>query len=136
MVTDSYSILARWRKYFSQQLNIHGVNDVTQTEIHTAAPLMPEPRACEDELAIEKLKSHKSPGIDQIEAELIKAGVEQTDMRSINLLFLFGIRKNCLRRGRSQSLYLSIRRVINQIVLIIGAYHFCQLDTKFYRTSC
>ena len=26
------------------------------------------------ELAIEKLKSHKSPGIDQIPAELIKAG--------------------------------------------------------------
>ena len=28
----------------------------------------------EIELAIEKLKSHKSPGIDQIPAELIKAG--------------------------------------------------------------
>ena len=30
--------------------------------------------AFEVELAIEKLKSHKSPGIDQIPAELIKAG--------------------------------------------------------------
>ena len=28
----------------------------------------------EVELAIDKLKSHKSPGIDQIPAELIKAG--------------------------------------------------------------
>ena len=36
---------------------------------------MPEPSAFEVELAIEKLKSHKSPGIDQIPAELIKAGV-------------------------------------------------------------
>ena len=35
---------------------------------------MPEPRAFEDELAIENLKSHKSPGVDQIPAELIKAG--------------------------------------------------------------
>ena len=35
---------------------------------------MPEPSAWEVELAIEKLKSHKSPGIDQIPAELIKAG--------------------------------------------------------------
>ena len=34
---------------------------------------MPEPSAIEFELAIEKLKSHKSPGIDQIPAELIKA---------------------------------------------------------------
>ena len=34
---------------------------------------MPEPSAFEVELAIENLKSHKSPGIDQIPAELIKA---------------------------------------------------------------
>ena len=36
---------------------------------------MPEPSDFKVELAIEKLKSHKSPGIDQIPAELIKAGV-------------------------------------------------------------
>ena len=35
---------------------------------------MPEPSALKVELAIEKLKSHKSPGIDQIPAELIKGG--------------------------------------------------------------
>ena len=55
-------------------MNIHEVNDVRQTEIHTAEPLVPEPSASEVELAIEKLKSHKSPGVDQIPAELIKAG--------------------------------------------------------------
>ena len=47
---------------------------VRQAEIHTAEPLVPEPSALEVELAIEKIKSHKSPGIDQIPAELIKAG--------------------------------------------------------------
>ena len=36
---------------------------------------MPEPSAFEVELAIEKIKSHKSPGTDQIPSELIKAGV-------------------------------------------------------------
>ena len=51
-----------------------GVNDVRQAEIHKAEPLVPEPSVCEVELAIEKLKSYKSPGIDQIPAELIKAG--------------------------------------------------------------
>jgi hypothetical protein len=35
---------------------------------------VPEPTASEVEIAIEKLKRHKSPGIDQIPAELIKAG--------------------------------------------------------------
>jgi len=45
-----------------------------KVEIHTAEPLVPEPSAFEVELAIEKLKSHRSPGINQIPAELIKAG--------------------------------------------------------------
>jgi len=36
---------------------------------------VPEPSAFEVQLAIEKLKSHKSQGIDQIPAELINAGV-------------------------------------------------------------
>jgi len=74
MVADSLSILARWRKHFSQLLNIHGVNDVRQARLLTAEPLVPEPSAFEFLLAIEKLKSHKSPGIDQIPAELFKAG--------------------------------------------------------------
>ena len=74
MVADFHSILARWSNHISQMLNVHGFNDVRQSEIHTAEPLIPEPRASEVELAIEKLKSHKSPGIDQIPAELIKAG--------------------------------------------------------------
>ena len=55
------------------ECTVHGVNDVRQAEIHTAEPLVPEPSAFEVGLAIQKLKSHKSPGIDQIPAELIKA---------------------------------------------------------------
>jgi len=74
LVADSHSILARWRKHFSQLWNVHGVNDVRQTEIHTAEPLVPEPSVFEFELAIENLKSHKSPGMDQIPAEFIQAG--------------------------------------------------------------
>jgi len=37
-------------------LNVYGVNDVRQAEMHTAEQLLPEPRAFEVELAIEKLK--------------------------------------------------------------------------------
>jgi hypothetical protein len=37
-------------------LNVHGVSDVRQAEIHTAELLVPEPSALEVELAIEKLK--------------------------------------------------------------------------------
>ena len=101
MVADSHSILVKWRNYFSQLLNVHGVNGVKQTEMHTAEPLV--------ELAIEKLKTHKSPGNDKI-----PAGVRQFTMRFINLLFPFGIRRNCLRSGRSRLKNLSTRRAIKQ----------------------
>jgi hypothetical protein len=74
LVADSHSILARWRNHFFQLLNVHGVNDVRQTERHKAEPLVPEPSDSEFEMAIENLKRHKSPGIDQIPAEHIKAG--------------------------------------------------------------
>ena len=47
---------------------------VNQTEINTAEPLVPKPVASKIELAIEKLKIHKSPGTYQIPAKLIKAG--------------------------------------------------------------
>jgi len=50
------------------------LNDVSQTEIHTAEPLFPEPSAFEVEMAIDKRKRHKSLGIYQIPAALIKAG--------------------------------------------------------------
>jgi len=73
-LADSHSIMARWRNYFSQLLNVHEVKDIRQAEIHTVEPLVPGPSAFEVELAIEKIKNHKSPGIDQIPAELIKTG--------------------------------------------------------------
>jgi hypothetical protein len=60
--------LARWKNNFSKLLNTHGANDVRQTEIHT----VPERSAFKFEMAIEKLKVHKSPGIYQIPAEFIQ----------------------------------------------------------------
>ena len=60
-----------WSNYFSPLLNVHGVNDVRLTEIHTTEPLVPEPSASNVELAIERLKSKKSPCIDRDPAELI-----------------------------------------------------------------
>jgi hypothetical protein len=74
LLADSHSILNRWKNYFCQLLSVSGVNDVRQTEIHTAEPLVPEPSSSEVEIAIENLKRYKSPGIYQIPAELIQAG--------------------------------------------------------------
>jgi len=74
LVADPHSIMARWRNYFSQLLSVHEDNGVREAKIHTVEPLVPEPSAFEVELATRKLKNHKSPCIDQIPAELIKAG--------------------------------------------------------------
>jgi hypothetical protein len=51
-----------------------GGSGVRETEIHTAEPLVPEPSASEFEMAIEKLKTNKSPRTDHFPAELMKAG--------------------------------------------------------------
>jgi len=50
-------------------LNIHGFNDVRQTEIQTAEPLGPESIAFEVEKANEKLKRHTLQDTDQHPAE-------------------------------------------------------------------
>jgi len=101
LVADSHGIVSRWRNYFSQLFNVHGVKDVGRAEMHTAEPLVPEPSASEVELAIDKLKSHKSPGVDQILAELIKAG-GRTICLEIHKL-LFGGRRNYQKIGRTRS---------------------------------
>jgi hypothetical protein len=74
LLADSHSILAKWRNHFYQLLHVHGASNVRQTEIRTAEPIVPELSAFEVELAIGKLKSHKSSVIDPIPAELMKAG--------------------------------------------------------------
>jgi hypothetical protein len=53
---------------------VHNVSDVRQTEVHTAEPLVLGRSRLEVEIAIAKLKKYKSPGSDQIPAELIQAG--------------------------------------------------------------
>jgi hypothetical protein len=73
LIADPQNVLNRWKNFFNQVLNVHGVHDVRQMDIHTAEPLVQEPSLVEVKTAFQKLKSYKSPGTDQIPAELIKA---------------------------------------------------------------
>jgi len=109
LVADSHSIVVRWRNYFSQVFNVHGVKDVGRAEIYTAELLVPEPSTVEVELAIDKLKSHKSPGINQILAELIKAG-SRTICLEINKLISSIWEKEKLPEERKESVSIPIHK--------------------------
>ena len=86
--------------------------------------------------AIDKLKSHKSQGIDEIPAELIKAG-GGTICFEIHKLITSIWKKEKLPEEWKESIIVPIhKKGIQQIVIIIGAFHFCQPLTKFYPTSC
>jgi hypothetical protein len=76
LLADSHNVLNRWKNCFSQLLNVHRVADVRQIEIYTAELLVHNPSPFEVEIVIAKLKRYKSPGSDQILAELIQAGNE------------------------------------------------------------
>jgi hypothetical protein len=69
-------------------LNVHGAGGIRQTEIHTAEPFVQEPSASEFEVAVGKLNRYKSPGVDQIPAELIQAGGETLRSEIHNLIKL------------------------------------------------
>jgi hypothetical protein len=94
--------------------------------------LASDPRPFEVEIAIARLKNCRLPCSDQIPSELIQAGDETLDLRSINSLILFGIRKNSLISGRILLLYQFTRRMIKLTLVIIVGYHCYQSHTKLY----
>jgi hypothetical protein len=64
------------KKSFNHVVNVHGVHDVRQMDIHMTEPLVPEPSLAEEEIAIGKLINYKSLGTGHIPAELIKQGMK------------------------------------------------------------
>jgi hypothetical protein len=117
LIVDIHRILARWRNHFYQLLNVHGVNDVMQTKIHTAEPLVPEPSASD---------------IDQIPAELFKAG-GRTIWSEIHKIINSTWNKEEMPKQRKESITPPIYKKGDKTT--IKAYHFCQQHTKFYATS-
>jgi hypothetical protein len=102
-------------------MSVHGASYVRRTEIQTAEPLVPEPSAFEIEVAIEK----QSPGIEQIPAEFIKAGVRTIRCECHKLINSSWNKKELPEWKQSIIvLYLSVRRGIKQTVVIIEAFHF------------
>jgi hypothetical protein len=105
------------------------VGDVRQTEMHTAKPFVPEV-----EVAIGKFKSYKSSNVDQIPAELIQIR-GKTLCLEIHILIRLIWNKEELPHQRKESTVIPIHKSIKELtIVIIKAYHCCQLHTKFYPT--
>jgi len=135
LVCRSPQYFGRRRNHFSQMLNVNVINGVRRTEIHATEPLVPEPNAIEFEMAIEKLKRHRLPGIDQILAELIKVG-GRTIRREVHKLINSIWNKDKLPEEWKESIIVPINKKRDTTdLIIIEACHFCQLCTKFYSTS-
>jgi hypothetical protein len=56
------------RNYFCQLLTVYSLNDIWQTEIHTAEHLTPEPGSLDLNTSVETFKKCTSPRIGQIPA--------------------------------------------------------------------
>jgi hypothetical protein len=99
--------------------------------MHADKLIVPEPSPFGIEIAIAKLKKHKSPGSDQIPVEMILASDDKLLSEIVNLLIPLGIRKNCLISARSVLFYEFARRAMKLTVLNIEEYHYYQILTKF-----
>jgi hypothetical protein len=107
-----------------------------QIEVHTAEPLVPGPSRLEVEIAVAKMKKYKSPGSDQIPAELIQAGGEIL-LSAIHKLINSVWNKEELSDQWKESITVQIhkKKVIKLTVIITVGYHCYQLHTKLYRIS-
>jgi hypothetical protein len=70
-MSDEYSDLLA--DCSAQILNVFIITDVRQIAIHASEPLLPGRSLSEAEIAFAKLNKYKSPGSDQIPAELTHA---------------------------------------------------------------
>jgi len=82
-------------------LNVHGIKDVMQTDLHTSEPL--EPRT---DSATEISENIQAPGIGQIPGEVMIVSSKA------HILILFVARKNCLSSGKSIIVPICMRKVI------------------------
>jgi hypothetical protein len=98
-----------------------------------AEPPVPGTSHLEVEIAIGEFKKYKSPGSDQIPAELIQVGGEILLSAIHNLINSVWNMGELSISGRSILLYQFTKRVTKLTVLIILGYHCYQLHTKYYK---
>jgi len=131
LVTDSHSVLARWRSHSSQLLNDRGVNDDRQTEIHTAEPLVHEPSSFEIEVAIERPIRQNTPRIDQIPAQFIEPGGRVIPSEMHELLNSIWNLEDLPEEWKESIIIPIYKKGRRKNVVIIQAYHSANYVQNF-----
>jgi hypothetical protein len=98
--------------------------------MHKAEPLVPKPNAFEFEMAAENLRRHKLPNIDQIQAEFITARGRTIHSEIHKVVHSIWDKKGLSTRWK-ESMYLLIRRVTKQTIVITEAYKFVYYTQNF-----
>jgi hypothetical protein len=100
LIYDIKAILDRWKEYFSELLNIE--SNFEKEEIIVIPPnedcQLNDPTYNEVKNIIIKLKSHRSPGPDNVPAELLKNGGALLKSRIFKLI-QSGRKKKCPKIG-------------------------------------
>jgi hypothetical protein len=120
---------------FYQLLNVHNTSGVMQIEIHTAEPLVPGPSHLEIEIAIAKLEKYKSPGNDEVSAELIQARGETLVSAVHKLTNSIWNKEEVPEQWKDCYFTSSQKREIKLTVIIIVGYNCYQFHIIFYQTS-
>jgi hypothetical protein len=79
---------------------------------------VPNPSAFEDEMANEKVKRHKAPGIDHIPAELIKAGSRTIRSEIHKIINSVWNKEDIPEEWKESIIVLFIKKAIKQIVVV------------------
>jgi len=103
---------------------------------YTAERLGSEPSALEFELAIEKLKSHRSPDIDQTTAKLIKVGCRKISYEIHELIISICNKEELTEEWNESIIVPTYKRGDKTNCSNYRGMSISQLRTKFYPTSC
>jgi len=87
-------------------------------------------------MAIEKLKRHISPGTDQIQAELIKAGGRKFRFEIHELIISIWNKEEMPEKCKESIIVSNHKKGDKTDCTNHRGIRICQLGTKFYPTSC
>jgi hypothetical protein len=135
LLADPHKIFNRWKNYYCRLLNVYGAAGVRHTETRTTEPFVSDCNAFDCNIAMGNLKMYKSPGVDQILAEMFQAGEKILRSEIHKRTKFIRNKEELIYQWKESILYLFTKWVIKLTAVITEAYHWSQLQTNFFKHS-